>query len=50
VFAVEGITEIVYGPTATDTADELEAFINMANTTHDGRSTKRCQRNSRKAQ
>jgi hypothetical protein len=38
---VEGITEIVYEPTAPDIVDELEAFINVANTTHDGRSTKR---------
>jgi ABC-type sugar transport system substrate-binding protein len=38
-YAAEGITEIVYQPTGPDIAGELEAFINVANTANDGRST-----------
>jgi 5,10-methylenetetrahydromethanopterin reductase len=38
-FAEQGITEIVYQPTGPDIAGELEAFINVANTANDGRST-----------
>jgi 5,10-methylenetetrahydromethanopterin reductase len=38
-FAADGITEIVYQPTGPDIPGELEAFINVANTANDGRST-----------